>query len=188
MAETLNLGWLKDDNGEKFAPRTLMSQVQADDGTSLDDMLGIADWSQNDETAPDYVKNRTHWFDPETNTYHKLPLEYLPETLAKTEQVDAKAPIKHTAVTQQYGVGTDQLYGHLRLSDSVDSTKGCTGGYAATPYAVRAAYNRSATLMNRTTAVNAADTSYTTLMARGSSLNSADTTPTVNGAICWTYK
>jgi hypothetical protein len=41
--------------------------------------------------------------------------------------------------------------------------------------------------INRSTAVNVADTNYTTLMARGESLNSADTTPTVNGAICWTY-
>jgi hypothetical protein len=41
--------------------------------------------------------------------------------------------------------------------------------------------------LNRATAVNEADTNYTTLMARGESLNSADTTPTVNGAICWTY-
>jgi hypothetical protein len=43
------------------------------------------------------------------------------------------------------------------------------------------------TTINRSTAVNVADTNYTTLMARGESLNSADTTPTVNGAICWTY-
>lgn len=42
--------------------------------------------------------------------------------------------------------------------------------------------------LNRSTAVNAADTGYTTYMARGEALNSADTTPTVNGAISWTYE
>lgn len=42
--------------------------------------------------------------------------------------------------------------------------------------------------LNRYTAVNAADANYTTLMARGTSLNSVETTPTVNGAIAWTYK
>ena len=36
MNENLNLGWLKDSNGDKFAPKTLISQVQASDGTSLD--------------------------------------------------------------------------------------------------------------------------------------------------------
>lgn len=34
----------------------------------------------------------------------------------------------------------------------------------------------------------AADTNYTILKARAESLNSADTTPTLNGAIAWTYK
>lgn len=43
------------------------------------------------------------------------------------------------------------------------------------------------TVLNRTTNVNVADANYTTLMARGESLNSADTTPTINGAIGWTY-
>lgn len=42
--------------------------------------------------------------------------------------------------------------------------------------------------LNRTNAVNEANANYTTLMARGTSLHSADTNPSVNGAICWTYK
>jgi hypothetical protein len=43
------------------------------------------------------------------------------------------------------------------------------------------------TLLNRSNAVNVADANYTTLMARGIGLVSADTTPTVNGAINFTY-
>lgn len=46
----------------------------------------------------------------------------------------------------------------------------------------------AATLLNRSTKVNEADTNYTTLMARGSSLNATEVTPTVTGAIYWTYK
>ena len=42
--------------------------------------------------------------------------------------------------------------------------------------------------LNRLTAVNQDDDNYTTIMARGSTLNNAETTPTVNGAIAWTYK
>lgn len=33
-----------------------------------------------------------------------------------------------------------------------------------------------------------ADTNYTTLQTRGTSLHASDTNPSVNGAICWTYK
>lgn len=36
------------------------------------------DWNQNDENAPDYVKNRTHWED-EDGTVHKLDPKYLPD-------------------------------------------------------------------------------------------------------------
>lgn len=42
--------------------------------------------------------------------------------------------------------------------------------------------------LNRSTGVASADSNYTTLMARGESLNSSETTPSVNGAIAWTYE
>lgn len=35
-----------------------------------------ADWNQNDESAPDYIKNRTHWIDDD-GTVHKLDNQYL---------------------------------------------------------------------------------------------------------------
>lgn len=43
-------------------------------------------------------------------------------------------------------------------------------------------------MINRPGSVAAANTSYTTLMARGSSLHNAETSPSVNGAIAWTYE
>jgi hypothetical protein len=39
MAETINIGWLKNNNGEKFAPKTLMSQVQTKDGILLESKI-----------------------------------------------------------------------------------------------------------------------------------------------------
>ena len=36
---TVNTGWLKDNNGEKFAPKTLSSQVINNDGVSMDLLL-----------------------------------------------------------------------------------------------------------------------------------------------------
>lgn len=35
-----------------------------------------SDWSQNDESADDYIKNRTHWIDNDGNV-HKLDEQYL---------------------------------------------------------------------------------------------------------------
>ena len=39
MSTTVKTGWLKDSNGEKFAPKTLTSQVQTSDGTLLEDKI-----------------------------------------------------------------------------------------------------------------------------------------------------
>lgn len=52
-----------------------------------------------------------------------------------------KAPKAHASTTTAYGVGDGSKYGHVRLSDSHASTSGVSGGIAATPKAVRAAYD-----------------------------------------------
>ena len=39
MATTVKTGWLHDKNGDKFAPKTLTSQVQTSDGTLLEDKI-----------------------------------------------------------------------------------------------------------------------------------------------------
>jgi hypothetical protein len=39
MSTTVKTGWLNDKNGEKFAPKTLISQVQDNDGVLLEDKL-----------------------------------------------------------------------------------------------------------------------------------------------------
>lgn len=39
MPTTVKTGWLKDSNGDKFAPKTLTSQVQTSDGTMLEDKI-----------------------------------------------------------------------------------------------------------------------------------------------------
>lgn len=43
--------------------------------------LETPDWNQNDPTAKDYIKNRTHWVDDD-GTVHKLDEKFLPETSA----------------------------------------------------------------------------------------------------------
>ena len=56
--------------------RTLSSSVQAD-------------LSQNDETASDYVKHRTHWVEDDGETYHPIDEKFLPETIATKEYVES---------------------------------------------------------------------------------------------------
>lgn len=39
MPTTVKTGWLKDKNGDKFAPKTLTSQVQTNDGILIEDKI-----------------------------------------------------------------------------------------------------------------------------------------------------
>ena len=39
MSTPIQTGWLKNNNGEKIAPKTLVSQIQENDGTSLETKL-----------------------------------------------------------------------------------------------------------------------------------------------------
>lgn len=63
-----------------------------------------------------------------------------------------KAPTAHAVNATTYGLGTNGVYGHVKLSDSTSTTSGQTAGVAATPTAVKAAYDRG------TAGVNAAKT------------------------------
>ena len=44
-----------------------------------------------------------------------------------------QAPTNHASLTSQYGVGNAAKYGHVKLSDTADSSLGQTFGTAATP-------------------------------------------------------
>ena len=52
-------------------------------------------------------------------------------------------PSSHASSSTTYGAGTSSNYGHVRLSDSTSSTSGVSGGTAATPAAVKAAYDKA---------------------------------------------
>ena len=46
-------------------------------------------------------------------------------------------PKSHASTTGEFGISTDTMYGHVRLSEDISSASGINGGYAATPYAVK---------------------------------------------------
>lgn len=52
-----------------------------------------------------------------------------------------KAPKAHASTATSYGVGDGSKYGHVKLSDSHTSTSSVSGGFAATPKAVKTAYD-----------------------------------------------
>lgn len=39
MSTTVKTGWLNDKNGDKFAPKTLLSQIMTSDGTTLESKI-----------------------------------------------------------------------------------------------------------------------------------------------------
>lgn len=55
--------------------------------------------------------------------------------------INEKAPVSHATIGTTYGVGDAGYYGHVRLSDSTNSTSSTTNGTAATPAAVKTAYD-----------------------------------------------
>lgn len=68
---------------------------------------------------------------------------------------DGKAPKSHASSATTYGKGTSSNYGHLKLSASTSSTSGESGGIAATPSAVKSAYDLANTAnTNATLALN----------------------------------
>lgn len=56
-------------------------------------------------------------------------------------ETGGKAPTYHATAETTYGLGTNLNYGHVRLSDSHASTSSVSGGIAATPSAVKSAYD-----------------------------------------------
>ena len=51
------------------------------------------------------------------------------------------APVAHAASATTYGAGTASNYGHVKLSDATNSTSAASAGIAASPKAVKAAYD-----------------------------------------------
>lgn len=86
-----------------------------------------------------------------------------------TTTVNGKAPKAHAVDANTYGLGTNGVFGHVKLSDSTSSSSGQTAGVAATPAAVKAVADAKA---DKTT-VEALDEAY---KAADTAINSTITT------------
>lgn len=66
-----------------------------------------------------------------------------PISTATKTALDGKAPKTHASSSLDYGIGDKEVYGHLRLFNGVNSTADTRSGFAATPNAVKTAYEKA---------------------------------------------
>lgn len=66
-----------------------------------------------------------------------------PISTATRKALDGKAPKTHASSSEDYGIGDREVYGHLRLFNGVNSTADTRSGFAATPNAVKTAYEKA---------------------------------------------
>ena len=88
----------------------------------------------------------------------------------------SRAPTSHATNATTYGAGTDTNYGHLKLSDSTSSTSSTNGGTAATPAAVKAAYDLAASKTDNTGTITAVQANGTNVATSGTANIPAATT------------
>lgn len=66
------------------------------------------------------------------------------KAIAAADAASKAAPKFHADSTATYGQGTANEFGHVKLSDSVASSSAAADGVAATPKAVKSAYDKAA--------------------------------------------
>lgn len=106
-----------------------------------------------------------------------------------TDAIDAldkvaasKAPINHASTATTYGIGTGSNYGHVKLSDSINSSNSATSGVAATPQAVKIAHDAAIDAKENSIValdINGKTITYTKGDETTGSLTTQDTTYTV---------
>ena len=192
------------DEAQAFAGGDFLDRPTYDpQGRKQDIFAYVDDIAKGKVSVADIIDNLT------TNVANKplsaaqgVALKALIDALTTT--VSGKAPTSHASSTTTYGAGSGSNYGHVKLSDSTSGTSNANGGVAATPAAVKAAYdlangkaaashNQAASTITAGTfagqvVANGSGQTPGTSLLRNSRLVSADTNPTVNGEICWTYK
>ena len=74
-------------------------------------------------------------------------IEDIDSTIKSVSDVaGGKAPENHASISDTYGLANATNYGHVRLSDNTTSNATATAGVAATPAAVKAAYDKAVSI------------------------------------------
>lgn len=81
-------------------------------------------------------------------------------------------PTSHRSTATTYGAGDGSYYGHVKLSAAINSTSGTSGGVAATPSAVKTAYDKAVDAYNLANGIDVTN-SATHVVTTQAELNSA---------------
>lgn len=72
-------------------------------------------------------------------------LDDIDTVIENIPSLDKLAPKNHASEETTYGVGNNTKYGHIKLSDDIDSESNVENGVGATPAAVKKAYDKATT-------------------------------------------
>lgn len=75
-------------------------------------------------------------------------LDDIDTVIENIPSLDKLAPKNHASEENTYGVGNARLFGHVKLSDDIDSESNVENGVGATPAAVKKAYDKASTAQN----------------------------------------
>lgn len=103
---------------------------------------------------------------------------------SSTALAAVKSALETALSTHAEVTGGSSTKGHVKLSDSINSTSGVSGGVAATPKAVKDAYDALVQLLNNSFAANDAMIMKGTLGTNGS----VSALPTTGYSAGWTYR
>lgn len=196
--------------------KTISDRINAvldSDDATLDELSEIVAYIKSNKTLIDAITTSkvsvTDIVDDLVTNVKNKPLSAAQGVLLKSmidtlQAACGKVPTNHAAADNTYGVGNGTNYGHVKLSDATNGSSNANGGVAATPAAVKAAYdlangkaaashNQAASTITAGTfagqvVANSSGQAPGTSLLRNSKLASAETNPTVNGEICWTYE
>lgn len=101
---------------------------------------------------------------------------------------DSKAPIAHAVNTTTYGIGTANVYGHVKISDKVDSTSAANAGIASSPAAVKTAYDLANTANTAAQSAQTTAASKAPMYTYGTEDLTAGTSPLASGQLHFVYE
>lgn len=128
-----------------------INTVLDSDDTTLDELSEIVAYIKSNKTLIDAITtskvNVTDIVDNLVTNVSNKPLSAAQGVVLKglidaiTTTLNGKAPTSHASSATTYGAGSGTNYGHVKLSDTINGTSNENGGVAATPAAVKSAYD-----------------------------------------------
>lgn len=130
--------WSRDDtdgllySGEYRSSNTQFLTATVSDGLVLEDISSIIDGE-----IPSSLPNPNNLIIRQNNGVGTSYNGQTQVTINITPSSVGAAPTMHSVTNTSYGVGSQNYYGHVKLSDSITDVSSATSGCAATPYAVK---------------------------------------------------